>query len=55
MSTDNLCLTSFTPIVGGDLFSRIMFSDDTFTEADISGFVEQILKGPVASLRNEIL
>ena len=31
--------------VGGDLFSRIMFSEETFTEADITGFVEQILKG----------
>ena len=32
-----------------------MFSDETFTEADISGFVEQILKGSFININNKHL
>ena len=32
-------------MLGGDLYSRVMLTEDDITEADIAGFVKQILSG----------
>ena len=32
-------------MLGGDLYSRVMLTDNGITEADIAGFVKQILSG----------
>ena len=32
-------------MLGGDLYSRVMLTDNDITEADIAGFVKQILSG----------
>ena len=40
-------------MLGGDLYSRVMLTDYDITEADIAGFVKQILSGK--KLQKEIL
>ena len=44
MVRSNLSL-KFVIMLGGDLYSRVMLTDNDITEADIAGFVKQILSG----------
>ena len=47
LSGDSFVVTSEVKlnISGGDLYSRIMNSEEVFTEADISQFIKQIILG----------
>ena len=42
-------------MLGGDLYSRVMLTDTDITEADIAGFVKQIISGKKIVKRNSDL
>merc|ERR1711893_319541 len=44
-STDDEVVLILEYLSGGDLYSRVMLTEDDITEADIAGFVKQILSG----------